>query len=301
MGIKNRLQVRVNDELVLDAGTCEQTSEPSGPAWIIRPPATTLFHQVLAYLREKPDPAKRPSGSMVRREGVAAAALVLRWGSYLAVLLDHDNPVWPEVTTPSTSRISDEEMARINIEASAALADWIDLYRADRGGREYEQLVNRAVAYLPMPKKTSRMKVTEVAALAEPGLASKLVDAFRASHASRLERVRADVERHPSRVLANAFVNTAWRNGPAESIHAGGYRGYPIEQRRMTPAEERELMAFASERLAQAMSVCLLLTMEQPPRSWVDQVLPYGLAEQLLITPSSWTLTEESREVRLPR
>jgi hypothetical protein len=29
-------------------------------------------------------------------------------------------------------------------------------------------------------------------------------------------------------------------------------------------------------------------------------VLPYGLAKMLLITPSRWTLTESSREVRLP-
>jgi hypothetical protein len=301
MGVKKRLCVRVNDELMLDAGTCEARSEPSGSAWIIRPPATTLFHQVLAYLSEKPDPAKRPSGSMVGREGVAAAALVLRWGSYLAVLLDHNNPVWPEVNSPATSRIGDEEMARINIEASAALAEWIDLNDADRGGRAYEKLVNRAVAYVPMPKKTCRLEVTEVGALAEPAVASQLVDAFRTSQASRLERVRADVERHPSRVLANAFVNTAWRNGPVENIHAGGYRGYPLDQRRMSSAEERALMAFASERLAQAMSVCLLFLVEEPPRSRREQVLPYALAESMLITPSRWTLTEVSRDVRLPR
>lgn len=299
--MRNMLQVRVNDELVIDAGTCEATLEPSGPEWIIRPPATTLFHQVLAYLREKPDPPTHPSGSMVGREGVAAAALVLRWGSYLAVLADHDKAVWAEVKSPSASRISDEEMARINIEASAALADWIDIFRADQGGRVYEQLVNRAVAYLPMPKKTSRLKVTEVGVLAEPGLASQLIDAFRASQPSRLEQVRTDVERHPSRVLANAFVNTAWRNGPVEDIHAGDFRGYPVEQRRMTPAEVRALMAFASERFAQAMSVCLRLLVEQSPRPWVEQVLPYGLAEQLLVTPSGWTLTEVSRDVRLPR
>ena len=29
---------------------------------LIRPPRTTLFRQVLAYLREKPDPTPRPSG-----------------------------------------------------------------------------------------------------------------------------------------------------------------------------------------------------------------------------------------------
>ena len=124
----DELWVRVNDELVLDAGTCEEVSGPRGPERLIRSPKTTLSQQVLAYLRAKPDPPRRPSGSMVGREGVAATALALRWGSYLAVLLDRDKPVWPEVRSASTSRISDEEMARINIEASAALATWIDFY-----------------------------------------------------------------------------------------------------------------------------------------------------------------------------
>jgi hypothetical protein len=107
---------------------------------------------------------------MVGREGVAGAAVVLRWGSYLAVLLDRDKPVWSEVKSAGTSRICDQEMARINIEASAARAEWIDLC-ADPGGQRYEQLVNRAVLYLPMPKKTSKLKPTEFAALAEPGMA----------------------------------------------------------------------------------------------------------------------------------
>ncbi|MBI1993137.1 MAG: hypothetical protein HYS67_01725, partial [Deltaproteobacteria bacterium] len=86
------------------------------------------------------------------REGVAAAALTLRWGSYLAVLLDRDKPLWPGVASESASRISDGEMARINIEASAALAEWIELYRAEGGGggRVYTRLVDRAISYLPM-------------------------------------------------------------------------------------------------------------------------------------------------------
>ena len=300
-GTSKRVDVRVNDDLTLDAGTCEAISGPGGAAQIIHPPATSLFHQILAYLREKPNPPMRSTGSLIGREGVAAAAVALRWGSYLAVLLDRDKPVWPEVRSPATSRISDQEMARINIEASAALADWIDVFRADRGGRMYQQLVNRAVAYLPMPKKTSRLKVNEIGALAEPGIAAQLVEAFRGSQAARLDRIRADVERHSSRVLSNALVNTAWRNGPVENIHAGEPRGCPLDQRRMTPAEERELIAFTSERLAQGMSVCLRFTREQPPRSWPEQVLPYALVGMMLITPSGWTLTETSRDVHLPQ
>jgi hypothetical protein len=58
-------------------------------------------------------------------------------------------------------------------------------------------------------------------------------------------------------------------------------------------------MAFASERLAPGMTICLQLAAEQPRRPWSEQVLPYATAEMLLITSSRWTLTESSREVRL--
>jgi hypothetical protein len=295
-GTYHPVRVRVNDELVLDAGCCVEDRGSNGAVHIIEPPRTTLFHQVLAYLNEKPDPVKLPSGSMVSREGVATAAVTLRWGSYLAVLLDRDKPLWSEVRSPDTSRMGDGEMARINIEASAALAEWIDIYRAERGGRRYEQLVNRAVAYLPMPKKRTKLLVTEFLAFAQPELAAEFVEL---ADPVRRARARQDVEQHASRVFANALLNTAWRNGPVEGIHAGHFRGNPMDHRRMTPVEERELMAFACERLALGMTVCLRFTMERSGRPWREQVLPYALADLFLITPSCWTLTESSREVRL--
>jgi hypothetical protein len=150
---------------------------------------------------------------------------------------------------------------------------------------------------MPMPKKTAKLTVTEFGALAQPEVAARIVGV---ADAARLEGVRGDVERHPSRVLANALVNTAWRSGPVENIHAGELRECPLDQRRVTPAEERELMVFVSERLALGMTVCLQFAMEQPRRPWVEQVLPYGVAEMLLVTPSRWTLTEATREIRLP-
>jgi len=292
-GKHDRLCVRVNNELVLDAGRCEEVHGPRGPEKLIRMPPTTLFRQVLAYLESKPDPPVRLSGSRAGREGVAAAALTIRWGSYLAVLLDREKPVWSETSRGETSRISDEEMARINIEASAALAEWIDLFRSDRGGSFYMQLVNRVVYYLPMPRKTTKLKVTEFAALAAADLAERLIQA---TDTAQLETVRTKAERHPTRIFANALVNTAWRNGPVESIHAGRFRGYPLDQRRIAVMEERELIA--SQRLALGMAVCSELALQHHHRPWHEQVLPYGLAEILMITPTGWTLTECSREVR---
>ena len=71
-----------------------------------------------------------------------------------------------------------------------------------------------------------------------------------------------------------------------ENLRAGGSQGYPLERRRVTPVEERELMGFVSERLALGMTVCLPLAVEQGRRPWSEQVLPYAVAEMWLITPS---------------
>ena len=62
------------------------------------------------------------------------------------------------------------------------------------------------------------------------------------------------------------------------------------------------MIAWALRMTARAlgMTVCLQLAIEQPGRPWSEQALPYGLAEMWLITPARWTLTESSREVRLP-
>ncbi len=116
----DHIKVRVNDELLLDAGTTEKILGPDSPELLIRPPDTTLFHQVLAYLRSKPNPSARPSGSIAGREGMSAAALALRWGSYLTVLLDQEKPVWPEARSTGTSRVNDACSDQVRFGCSVA-------------------------------------------------------------------------------------------------------------------------------------------------------------------------------------
>lgn len=286
------LLVTVTDDLVLDAGS----TEPVGAELLIRPPKVTLFHQVLAYVKRKPRPPGRRAGSFTDHEGAAAAAVVLRWGSYLAVLADRTKPIWSETRSPGTSRIADSEMRRINIEASAALAEWIDISREEPV--LYEKLVVRAVADLPMPKWKARTTGTDFAMLALAEVREKMA---RAVPEDRLATVRADAEAHSSRIFSNALINSAWRNGPVEEVHAGASKGYPLDKRRVTVAEERSVVGSAIDRLTVGMEVCRQLGKERPPRQWAEQVVPYGLAGAMLITPSGWTLTEETREVRLPR
>jgi Transglycosylase SLT domain len=68
----------------------------------------------------------------------------------------------------------------------------------------------------------------------------------------------------------------------------------------LDPFNPSEAIDASGRYLAVQLSVCLRFALEQPPRPWPEQVLPYGLAKMLPITPSRWTLTESSREVCLP-
>lgn len=293
MSDPDQLCVHVNDELVLDAGTCE-VSTPHGPERIIHPPSTTLFHQVLDYLKAKPDPSKQPIRSTVTREGEVAAALVLRWGSYLGVLFDHDKPIWPEVNSPGTSRISNEEMARINIEVSAALAEWIDLYREERGDGLYAQLSNRAIAYLPMPVATHNLRPDGFSRLADPEIASQMIE----KSGDRVVKVLGHVEHHPSRIFANALVNMAWRYGPVENVHCGKPGKFPLDQRRVTLDEESDIMGYTSGRMTAGLAACRKLIMENPQSPWYEKVIAFALDRR--VTPTQWSLTESSCKVRLP-
>jgi hypothetical protein len=209
------LRVGVNDDLVLDAGAIEVL----GSELVIHPPSVTLFNQVLDYLSGKPETARQEPA--VEDEGIASTAVALRWGSYLAVLSDGSKPIWAEARSPGVSRISDSEMARINIEASSALAEWIDIARTDRD--TYEKLVAKAVAYLPLPKMRPTPAGSEFAMLALPDVAATMITGVDSDH---LARVRDDAEKHASRIFTNALVNVAWRNGPAEDLHAGHSRGH---------------------------------------------------------------------------
>ncbi len=68
-----KLRVRVAEDLVLEAGVCEN----DGIEQIVHPPQVTLFCQVLDYLRAKPDP---PTDYVtIEVEAAAAAAVALRW------------------------------------------------------------------------------------------------------------------------------------------------------------------------------------------------------------------------------
>ena len=98
------------------------------------------------------------------------------------------------------------------------------------------------------------------------------------------------------RTSTSAFSSRS--TGRGHPRRGGG--DYPLDRRRLTPAEERALLGFSADGLGLGMGVCRQLAMERPPRPWPEQILPYRLATRMRVTPSGWTLTEASFEVRLP-
>jgi hypothetical protein len=150
------LRVQVAEDLTVDGGTWHLAMDQQGaPIAHISPPAVPMFQQVVEYLEAKPVP---PGGNMRRAdEARAATAVCLRWGSYFAVVADPARPPAPNIDEEHVSQIADDEMARMNIEISAALAWWLALAGSD--DRRYWELVARALAYLATgPKAVSALQ-----------------------------------------------------------------------------------------------------------------------------------------------
>ena len=108
-----------------------------------------MYHQVIDHLQTTSSAAKTPARSRLNFTEVAQAtpAVCLRWGTYFAVLADQTKPLWGKTEQQEISMIDDGEMARINIEASAALAQWIELMRTDQDS--FRTMV-KAAQTLPM-------------------------------------------------------------------------------------------------------------------------------------------------------
>ena len=119
---KNVLLVRVNDELTLDAGWWEEGQDKDGDVQrYVHPPQKTMFEQIIEYL-ESLLPVQGYPGLRLGEEAIAATAVCLRWGSYLAVLMDRDKPLWRQARQPALGRISDQEMARIMLHISNSVS-----------------------------------------------------------------------------------------------------------------------------------------------------------------------------------
>ena len=276
------LIVKVSDRFSLNAGAVKE----DGKACLILPPEQSLFDQLHDWLDQLPPPT---IGFHYWALGIGATALCLRWGTYLAVLMDTMRPLDPRATKRTTSMISDQEMKRINIEASSNLAYILKLWHEDEF--RFFDLLRRAYEWLPMPQR--RIKWNR-------SVYHLILGTLMTVHAQNLssspENSGTALE-HPYRSLANAIISLVYRNGPIENIHAGSDSAYCVGQRRFTTGQTREVLRFTSERLSAIVGLYPLWDDKLPDLPpWPQRLtgLPF-----LSLYPHDWSLTDLSSEIRL--
>ena len=305
MAPRHFLTINLNEQCAIDAGSWQEcVAEDQTLYRLISPPQTTMYRQVLSYVEETTRDEKVPPKSQLHfgEVAIATVAICLRWGSYFAVLANRDLPQWVAAYDPEVSCISDGEMARINIEASAALSDWIDLMRADQ--RHFRKLVKAAVQLLPFPiaqldGSTYYSRFRAFSAINSANGRRYLMEAFARDFGSEwLEREKARVLVHPTRALANGILNEHWRNGSGiEDIHAGGIAPpRPLMQCRLTKAQEALLMQETAELFVPTLRALYHVVSKPSEETWPEQALPYAIAFK---PPADWSLDEQTRAIAL--
>ena len=306
MAQRHSLTINANDRCAIDAGSWQECiEEDQMPYRLISSPQTTMYRQVLSYLEETTRDEKVPPKSQLHfgEVAIATVAICIRWGSYFAVLVNRDLPQWVAAFDPEVSCISDGEMARINIEASAALSDWIGLMQADQ--QRFRKLVKAAVQLLPFPiiqldGSTYYHRFRALGAINSANSRRSLMEAFARDFGWEwLEREKARVLVNPTRALANGILSEHWRNGSGiEDIHAGSVAPpRPLTQCRLTKAQETLLTQETAELFVPTLRALYNVVSKPSEESWPEKALPYAIAFKPL---TDWSLEEQTRAIALP-
>jgi hypothetical protein len=308
----NPLTVRVSAQVSLDAGTWEERlDQQQQPYRLITPPASTMYEQLLAYLIDaaKEQKIRPPSALDFAEVAIATVAVCIRWGSYFAVLNNSELPLWAASKTASC--IADSEMARLNIEMSAAVAHWISLIDSDNN--LFRTLVKAALQLLPFPSvtidpsasnKEFRLSTFFNLQQEREGMMSSMKQVLGDDF---VEWKRQSVLAHPHslRTLANGILLEFWRNGPIEDMHGGTmyvrrpvrHGSQPVTQRRISPDAEKTVLAETTGRLVPLLHGLYPMITGKSEATLIEKLLPYAILFQ---SPATWSLTEKTHVVALP-
>jgi hypothetical protein len=282
--------VQAASSLRLDAGSWMMEEN----AIALYPPAVALFDQITEWLWRQAPPSD-PTRPDMRIIGIGATALCLRWGTYLAALLDESKPLDPRAQLPEFSMISDNEMKRINIEFSFNLARLIQLLHEDE--ERFCSLLCLSYRYLPMPRVRSLQSTWILDSLI--GLTSS--DFYKRAQPDlreRMDRIRPAARQYPYRIIGNGMAVACYRNGPVENLHAGRAWAYSPDHRRATDRQFRELMEFTSGHLASVLPK--FRPWEQSSRhslQWPDNMA--GIYISPYFSPRDWSLSESCCPIKL--
>jgi hypothetical protein len=185
-------------------------------------------------------------GVHMRLLAVGYAALCVRWGSYLATLIDPRAPAHPDRRNPkgkeaeAYSFIADAEMKRINIEVSYNRFRLIQVYR-EHGSYALDVLLPKAHHHLPMPQRSVPPNRDGGAYLfAALCTGTQTIDQARTTGHQEDQMMGEAADRF----IANILTVHAWRNTVIEDIHAGFALPQPLRphERRLTLLAEHRLL-----------------------------------------------------------
>ena len=123
------------------------------------------------------------------------------------------------------------------------------------------------------------------------------IEVCRGWPAERLEKDMETATKHGIRVIANTVTHIAWRNGPVESVHAGEYRGYGLDERRVPAKAEKAIFRKAQDGFFSGLKAVDRLKYSEAWPPPAERVLPFLHG---LVGPTGWSCTESSRVVELP-
>lgn len=275
------LRIRITADFSLSAGQ----ATTAGDLVIIHPPEPTMFDQLCAWLDRRP----RPTGGVHHWiMSIGATALCLRWGTYLAVLMDESKPVHPQAKDPDRSMISQNEMMRINIEASSNLAALLRQWHQDEAA--YYERLRKAYEWLPMPLRQVQRNLEPLKTLV-----SDLVYSYQTQAGSPPADDETAVP-DPYRTVANALIYLTYRSGPIEDVHLGRGSTYSLTHRRFTDRQARAVIRDTAEGLSPLVSDFPLWGKQYPQLpSWPGAVA--GLPNREWY-PDNWSFAESSSKIQ---
>lgn len=277
-----KLSVQVTDDLILDAGTAFETESEI----VITPPEKPMFDQIWDWLEAHP---QRKMGCNNFVLGIGATALCYRWGTYLSFLIDDNKPVDPRVREDQDAfgMISQDEMARINIESSSNLEKL--LRKLHENEDQTLDFIQRAYDWLPMPHK--RVKSNKETAW----FIRTTLEVARKHEVDRSGEHFQGAVQYPYRSLANTIAVLAYRDGPIEDIHHGKTAAYSMNLKRMTVDQVREVMKHTAQHMTGVLGARPI---------WHDDFAHLGQWPERLENlpyipcyPTNWSLLETSAKV----
>src|SRR5207248_6051874 len=103
------------------------------------------------------------------------------------------------------------------------------------------------------------------------------------------------------RILANGVINETYRYGPIEGIHDSTYLPDTSIPGRISPFAEEEVLTTTANRLLPTIHALYRIITKETGETLEEKIIPYVFRFILtdLIFPSDWSLTEETRGIKL--